>query len=355
VSTDDPKPPGEPPDKPPDPPPLTKLEDIAGEEPAPAAASEPAPATSPVRPDSFPVRPDSFPVRPDSFPVRPDSVPVGPEQWSLSPRAKLIAIGGGVFAVFLAVMIVLSYLNSRDYFLVCGAEKVTAERGSKFPWGQTRLGGDELAPIKVTPDSACTAATFATLGELREAFAQVLINEASRRITTKIPEDIDEAERQLEQAMLLARTIPSKRAAIESLRGDVEYWRAASELERVVGELEQAAAKFKSAAEMKPRHSTDAPQWSEFASSVAQDLHRGPPELRNDRDYGPDTPMPFQGTDTSPAPPRDGTPTTAIPADPDRPPAPLGTALPPIVDAGPSAPPSAGAPDAGIPTGGVLL
>jgi len=116
----------------------------------------------------------------------------------------------------------------------------------------------------------------------------------------------------------------------------------------VIGELESAAARFKTAADKGPRHSSDALQWSGHAAEIAKELRRGPPELRSDVDLGPDAPPQFAGTETSPAPQEPDSEHTAT-GSRDR--APPGGALPPQVE--PKVAPSA--PDAGPPTGGVLL
>ena len=272
-------------------------------------------------------------------------------KFKLEGRAKLYAILGAGFSVFLGVVIFLSWLNSRDYYLTCGAVEVVAQRGSKFPWGKTDVGGDEFAAINITPGSECESKTFKTLAELREAFAAVLLQEASARLTTGVSEDIDQAEAQLQQALLLARSVPSKRGAIESLQGDVEYWRAANEVTTAIEQLDGAAGRFKAASDKKPRHKTDASQWAGYTSGVAQDLRRGPPELRHDIDVGPDAPPHFAGTDTAPAPVRVDEPRVPTQTDDgDKPP--MGVALPPMSDTGPVVP---GTPDAGLPTGGVLL
>ncbi len=318
--------------------------------PAPEPASEPPPPVDQL--EAFVPDPDPNPDLGEIVGVSKQKQEQAKKRFKLEGRAKLYAILGAGFSVLLGVVILLSWLNSRDYYLTCGSHEVVAQRGSKFPWGKSDVDGDEFAAIKVTPGSRCQTKTFRTLDELREAFATVLLQEASARLTSGIAEDIDEAERQLEQALLLARTVPSKRGAIKSLQGDVEYWRAATEVKAAIEQLDGAAGRFKAASDKKPRHKTDASQWAGYTSGLARELRRGPPELRNDVDLGPNAPPPFAGTDTAPAPARIDPPVSPTSTGPTGDDPPMGVALPPMSDAGPVKP---GTPDAGLPSGGVLL
>ncbi len=323
----------------------------------PPAATAPAPPPAPMKlsdlDDDWTEPPAPPPAPPPPPPRRPggDDGDSDGESWlGLSRRGRLILIGACTGAVVLAVVIVLSVLNARDYYLECGTDTVVAKRGSTFPWGKTPLEGAKWRTIKIPPSSFCEPRTFSTRAELEEAFVAILLVEAKSRITTARAEDIAEAERQLEQALLLTRRLPAKRDDIERLHGDIEYWRAASELNQALSQLEAAAARFESAAKKKPRHKTDASQWARYTKETAQELRRGPPELRNDADFGPDAPPPFAGTDTAPARPSEPTapgPTFTGPSLDAG--VPAGTALPLPADA---APPPA---DAALPTGGVLL
>jgi len=141
---------------------------------------------------------------------------------------------------------------------------------------------------------------------------------------------------QLDQALLLARDPDRRdqRKEIARLQGDVEYWRAAARLRDASAILLDAAKQFDTANQHHPRHATDAAAWSSFVHHLADELKGGP------------NGMPSPNAVVAPA-------TSA--AVTETPPVPVGTALPVEAGsaAGSAAPPPA--PDAGVPSGGVLL
>jgi hypothetical protein len=153
------------------------------------------------------------------------------------------------------------------------------------------------------------------------------------RLTAKNVTEFDLAAAQLEQALLLARDPKRRdpRNAVGRLQGDVEYWRAMARLRKAAEEIISAAEQFDAAAGRIPQHVGDAAAWAELARRAAATLGAGP----NGK-------TPLVPVDSgSGAPPRD--------------PPPFGVALPvETPDAAPAPPPEAG-PDAGLPSGGVLL
>lgn len=137
----------------------------------------------------------------------------------------------------------------------------------------------------------------------------------------------------LDQALLHARS-PDRREQrrdVERLLGDVGYWRASAKLRDASTALTDAAKQFDAAAAQRPRHVSDASAWATYVRKLVEELRAGP--------NGALTAFP-------PTP-------TPIPA---REPAPAGVALPvePPAAGSASEPPPA-PPDAGLPTGGVLL
>jgi hypothetical protein len=143
---------------------------------------------------------------------------------------------------------------------------------------------------------------------------------------------LDTVADELNQALLLARSPDRRdqRKDVERLLGDVDYWRASLRLRDASTVLQDAAKQFDSAAAQRPRHVSDAAAWSTFLRKVSDELHAGP-------NAAPTAQFPAAGS---------AAPVTA----------PVGVALP--VEAGSAAgsaealPP---APDAGVPSGGVLL
>ena len=158
--------------------------------------------------------------------------------------------------------------------------------------------------------------------------------QAQSKLEGAVPGDVDRAELELEQALLLSRSPERRdlRKELERLRGDVTYWRAAAKVKAATVTLADAAQAFDDAAAQRPRHASDPARWATFVRSLAASLAAGP-------------------DGTGQAPP---TPTAA----PSRPLAPPGVALPvepPVmleaVDAGVPADANA----RGLPTGGVLM
>ncbi len=107
-------------------------------------------------------------------------------------------------------------------------------------------------------------------------------------------------------------------------------WRASARLKSAAETLVDAGKQFDAAQMQRPAHFNDAGEWANFARRLADTLKAGP----------------------------NGIPTSSFPPSPpgERPMAPMGTALPVEPDEGSAAsePPPA-PPDAGLPTGGVLL
>jgi len=261
-------------------------------------------------------------------------------------RWKPLLIGGGVVLAVILMFVALGKWNARDYYLVCNADRITAERGRGFPpWGTHRLTGAEWEPIQIPPDAECQETQTTDLIELEDAYLTALVEQANGMLTSRNPSNIELAERQLGQALLLTRRPErrNQRKEIERLLGDVEYWRGAAQIQQVIDLLRQAAGRFDGAAIKRPRHKSDSSSWAGFARATAEELRLGPPELRPAHPVAPNAPPPFTGTGPdSPV----QVPDAGVGIAPDAGP---GTLLPPPTDARPAPP------DAGLPSGGVLL
>ena len=260
-------------------------------------------------------------------------------------RWTKVLIAAAVLLVVIVTLVGLGKWNARDYYLVCGADHITAERGRSFPpWGSRELGGPQWEAIKIPANAECIEMETTDVSELEESFLLALEDQANIMLTSRNPSDIELAEQQLQQALLLTRTTErrDKRKNIERLLGDVEYWRGAAQIQQVIDQLKGAAGRFDGAAVKRPKHTSDSSSWAGFARATAEELRLGPPELRPARPVDPNAPPPFTGTGPdSPIQPQDAgvPPTDAAP----------GTLLNPPADATPSPP------DAGLPRGGVLL
>jgi hypothetical protein len=263
-----------------------------------------------------------------------DELPLRRRKWPIA--VGLSAVLGATVATF----VLLGRANEDHYYLRCTARHVTAERGRSFPpWGSERLEGAAWKPISIPPSAECTPRETDDPVALEGWYLDALVEQATSKLAGASPGDIDVAQAELEQAMLLTRSPERRdqRKELERLLGDVTYWRAAAKVKAAAASLEEAATRFDEAVSKRPRHASDAGAWATLARDTAATLGAGP-----------------GGAGAPKVPP------SGVPLPGGREPAPPGVALP--VDV-----PFVGTPDAGVPeeqpdaarstlpSGGVLL
>jgi hypothetical protein len=269
-------------------------------------------------------------------------------------RRRTVVVSAIVTLVGLAIaaLVFLGRANAERYLIVCAADHVSAEQGRAFPpWGSHPISGTQWRDITLTANAECKPKETDDPDELAKWYLDVLVDRASSALTARnlleqIPRagvggaaaagnPLDLVAAQLDQALMLARAPERRdqRKEVERLQGDVEYWRAAARARDAAAALAEAAKQFDAAAAMRPRHVDDASAWATFSRKVADEIHAGP-------------------NGAPAAPPLPG----ALPAEPHTP-APVGTALPvePPPSPGSDENATAAPPDAGIPSGGVLL
>lgn len=262
-----------------------------------------------------------------------DELPLSAEERA-GRRRTWITLGLSlVVGLVILAFVVLGRANSSRLVFACSADTITAEHGRGFPpWGTRTLDGPEWAPITIPPQAECKTRETEDPAELEGWYLDALVEQASAKLSAREVTAFDDADKQLHQALLLSRAPERRdqRREIERLLGDVVYWRAAAKVKGASDALADAAKLFDEAALKKPRNVTDAAAWGDYARRLADELHAGPEALRPDG--------------------------IAAPIAPTRPPAPTGVALPVEM---PDARPAEGAPiappDAGVPSGGVLL
>ena len=264
----------------------------------------------------------------------------------------MIATASILVGLTVATLVFLGRANAQRYLIVCTSTRVTAEQGRGFPpWGSHPLNAPEWKPITLPSVAECKPRETEELDELGKWYLDMLVERATAILTarnlldgTQAPpaavagqpaaNPLDIAAEELDQALLLARNPDRRdqRKDVERLLGDVEYWRASARLRDASNILLEAAKQFETAAAQRPRHVSDAAAWATFLRKLTDELHGGP----------------------------SGIPTVAAPVGVAQQPgvtAPVGVALP-VEPAGSdsgsaAAPPPA--PDAGVPSGGVLL
>ncbi len=291
------------------------------------------PATTPAGASTAPA--PAAPAAPARSPAR-RRAPTAEDDDGPRPRRRwpLVLAGVGTLAAAIAALVVLGEVHSQRHRLRCRAKDIVAERGRSFPpWGFERLGGPAWRPIAIPPGAECTARETEDVAQLEGWFLEHLAEQAGAKLSGEAPGDVDRAEAELEQALLLARTPERRdlRKELERLRGDVTYWRAAAKVKAAAATLAEAAKAFDDAAAQRPRHASDPARWATFLRSLGASLAAGP--------------------DGSGAPP-------PTPATPSRPLAPPGVALPvepPAVELGADAGVEPDAARRDLPTGGVLM
>ncbi|MGE0870083.1 MAG: hypothetical protein AB7P03_16075 [Kofleriaceae bacterium] len=257
---------------------------------------------------------------------------------SRHPRNRITAMVSGITiaaGLIVAVAVFAGRANSERYAIVCEPDRVVVVGGRAFPpWGTHPLEGAPWKPLKLPPEAECASIETTDVGELARSFLQTILKQTSALLTAREVTKIDDAEAQLQQALLVARSLTNddarakQRATIEQLLGDVAYWRASAKLRLAADSLADAANQFDAAAKQRPVHVSDAATWAAHVRKIVEALRSGP------KDDQPDASPPVP-PDVKPGAP----PGVALPVEPPR-------------DAG--APPSD--PDAGgLPAGGVLL
>jgi hypothetical protein len=267
------------------------------------------------------------------------------------PRTVLAAALAVAGLVGVGVLVLVGYLNSDRYVLACEPDLAVPEQGRGFPpWGTRPLAGATWHPLKIAPETRCKPVETDDPLVLERSFLAMVLDQASAQLSAHEVAKVDDAEALLEQALLLTRppeheteTLAKERTErhqeVERLLGDVAFWRGAAKVRDAASALGDAIKQFDAAVAQHPQHATDAPAWAAHARRLAQDLRTGPSGA--------------PGSAPAAAPP------TASPSG-ERPAAaaltaPPGTALPVEPEKSPATPAQAAPPDAGTPTGGVLL
>jgi hypothetical protein len=261
-------------------------------------------------------------------------------------RTMIIATLSIVVGLGIATLVFLGRANGQRYVLSCDSAHAVAEQGRGFPpWGSRPMHGPEWAPIALPANAECQPRETDDINELAKWYLELLLDRANVTLTARDLLDsigsqstanpLDLVGAQLDQALLLARDPERRdqRKDITRLQGDVAYWRAAARLRDASTVLVDAAKQFDTANQQHPRHATDAAAWSTFLHHLADELHAGP---NGAAPIAPSTATNAAVTGTTPVPVG-----TALPVEPD-----FGS------DGSAVAPPT---PDAGIPSGGVLL
>ncbi|MEM9492382.1 MAG: hypothetical protein AAGC55_24765, partial [Myxococcota bacterium] len=217
----------------------------------------------------------------------PPSEPSPPRNW----RRTLVAAAAAAMAVTALVVGVAGWLNSDTYYLSCGDDRITADKGRFLPpWGRSALQGDEWATIALPADARCPAARETEyIDQLRDWYRDILLEQVEGWLVDIRPrgeghDRVATIEAQLDQALLLnnrwtgitdsAAGRVDRGELIGQLRGDIEYWRARDHIAAAAAQLDQAAASLAGALERGPKHADDARAWQRFIKYLSGRLAR---------------------------------------------------------------------------------
>jgi hypothetical protein len=241
--------------------------------------------------------------------------------------AGTVAVGGVITA-----LVLLGRANESRLIFRCEKDRIVARQGDGFPlpWGDHALSGAQWKPIEIPPDTQCDSRETESMDELEELFLTKLMQEAERKLLAREVTELETAEAQLEQALLLARTEEREylRSDINRLLGFIEYHRALGKIEDAAETLDEAAKKLDRA--IGSKHQRDAAARAIWVREMAAAVRAGPTGEKPDADDGGESPTPSRP---------DVTTGTALPVEP--------TPVEPTPEAAP--------PDAGLPPVGVLL
>jgi hypothetical protein len=264
-----------------------------------------------------------------------DGTPLTPEQRARRRKMWLTLSFSLVFGLIVIAFVFLGRANGSRLVMVCTADKISAEEGRGFPpWGTRALDGPEWAPIAIPPQAECQTRETESPDELERWYLDALIAQARAKLSARdvaTGAGVDDAEKLLRQALLLARPPErhDRRDDIDRLLGNVVYWRANAKIKAASDALAEAAKLYDEATAKKPIDLRDSAAWGDYARELVDEIHLGPEALR--------PPVPLGA---APLPAHE--------------PAPQGVALPVYPpDAQMGAPITP--PDAGVPSGGVLL
>ncbi|HEY4242757.1 MAG TPA: hypothetical protein VGM88_23235 [Kofleriaceae bacterium] len=253
-------------------------------------------------------------------------------------RGTLVAVLALAVGLVVATLIFLGRANGERRALVCEADRMTPMRGRAFPpWGMRALDGAEWAPLHLAANGECSPQETDDEHQLGTWYLDAIVKHADAALEphggTVDATKLDPIDAELHQAQFLAHD-PTRRAqrdTVDHLLGDVAYWRAAAKIRDAAAALDDAAKQFDAAAAQLPVHVANGGVWAAWARKASSSLRGGP------------------GSEPTPGPAAP----IAPPPMPERPTAPLGTALP-VEAPTPAGSASAPAPVA-PPSGGVLL
>jgi hypothetical protein len=311
----------------------------------------PATDDAPVLPpavDDAPVLPPAVDLREAVGAPTKKSKVVEPDETAPPSNRKVMTIAAvSIFVgLLMLTLILLGRANSQRYLITCTTDQVRAERGRTFPpWGSQIIGGNEYKPIALPANAECKPQETEDIAELDRWDLDILVDRASATLSAPVLDvpgkPLDVVEGQLNQALLLSRAPERRdqRKEVERLLGDVQYWRASLRLRDAAAALSDAAKQFEAAAAQRPRHVSDAGSWAGFLKRVVNELHAGPNGVAATNPDATATAPTSAAASTAPL-------GTALPVEPTTTPTPTPT---------PESEPVEAKPDAGVPTGGVLL
>jgi len=176
-----------------------------------------------------------------------------------------------VMTLGVAVLYLLSDINSRRYRIGSDGTSLVIERGRKLPWGfrafepPTPELTAAYAPIPMPPGDAFTKTEiFDDRADVDRALFSLFAGWARDRLNSTTPGDFDLAASYVRRSQLLPSLSEEQRLELRRLRADVAYHNGRRMLDEIADRLQKALAELRLAKEL------GASRPSEVEQSIAE-------------------------------------------------------------------------------------
>jgi hypothetical protein len=172
-----------------------------------------------------------------------------------------IAQGVLIVVLVIALLWVLSILNTRRYGIEVSSGQVTILKGIRFPWGMSPWQPDDpelaaaYAPVALPADPPTGIAglgrrTYTEFTEMSAAFFDILAGLASATLYRGAGRNAPLAEMYLNRAQQISGLDAGRSKSLRHLRGDLAYVQADELLQGIEERLRKAATLLKTAEEL---------------------------------------------------------------------------------------------------------
>ncbi len=243
-----------------------------------------------------------------------------------------------IFVFLIGVLFIAQDLRNRDrYMLVCRHDSAEIHQGRTFPWpfGHVAVGGEAFRPITLAAETDCREGTFQSEEEATQGYLDLILNQVRGVLDNPGTSNLTDARRQVQQALILSRSVRLRRQEAENLLAHLSYQEGRTGLARAENDLRLALSRFQETQKLAAERFEDLDDWITHLEEMLRTISPSPVS-RSTPSLSPPVPL------------GRGVPSPSLPLS-------APTPLPSPGDAG--IPPSFVTPDAGAPAagGGILM